>query len=65
MHLISELAAKWPVPSCSDFFAYGMAAQGPVANPMLMLMVKLESDVPLVADEPVTSLHGLGRPEIL
>ena len=58
VHLIGELAAKWPVPSCSDFFVRGMAAQGPVANPMLM--VKLEGDVPLVAAEPVTNGFALG-----
>ena len=57
VRLIGELAAKWPVPSCSDFFVQGMAAQGPVANPMLM--VKLEGDVPLVAAEPVTNGFAL------
>ena len=38
VHLIGELAAKWPVPSCSDFFVQGMAAQGPVANPIWLML---------------------------
>ena len=58
VHILCELVAEWPVTSCVDFFVQGVAAQGPVANPILK--VKLESDVPLVAVEPVTNGFALG-----
>ena len=52
-----ELVAKWPVSSCSGSFVQGLAAQGPVARPMLM--VKLKCGSPLVAVTPVANGSGL------